>query len=208
MAPKFGTSGLRGLVVDLTPALVADHVRAFIAACDTGSGICLGWDLRPSSPDIAAAVMAAARGEGVDVIDCGAVPTPALALAAQARGAAAIMITGSHIPADRNGLKFYSKTGEITKDDEAAIKANLGRSPAAKGDTEQGHMQKTRASGRILWRAMWRPAGQTPCAASASGFTAIPPWGGILWRRSWKNWAPCAGSGALSQLYPRGYRSG
>jgi len=30
MAPKFGTSGLRGLVVELTPDLVADHVRAFL----------------------------------------------------------------------------------------------------------------------------------------------------------------------------------
>ncbi|MQQ09559.1 phosphomannomutase [Epibacterium sp. SM1979] len=135
MAPKFGTSGLRGLVVELTADLVADHVRAFIAACDTGNGICLGWDLRPSSPDIARAVTEAVVGEGLTLIDCGAVPTPALALAAQARGAAAIMITGSHIPADRNGLKFYSKTGEITKDDEAAIKANLGRAPGSGGGT-------------------------------------------------------------------------
>lgn len=133
MAPKFGTSGLRGLVVELTAALVADHVRAFIAACDTGSGICLGWDLRPSSPEIARAVRDAVVGEGLTLIDCGAVATPALALAAQKRGAAAIMITGSHIPADRNGLKFYSKTGEITKDDEAGIKAALGRVAGAGG---------------------------------------------------------------------------
>lgn len=133
MAPKFGTSGLRGLVVELTADLVADHVRAFIAACDMGAGICLGWDLRPSSPEIARVVTEAVVGEGLTLIDCGAVPTPALALAAQARGAAAIMITGSHIPADRNGLKFYSKTGEITKEDEVAIKAALGRNPGAGG---------------------------------------------------------------------------
>lgn len=133
MAPKFGTSGLRGLVGELTAALVADHVRAFVAACDTGTGICLGWDLRPSSPDIAQAVRTAVTGEGITLIDCGAVPTPALALAAQARGAAAIMITGSHIPADRNGLKFYSTSGEITKEDETAIKENLGRSAGAGG---------------------------------------------------------------------------
>lgn len=135
MAPKFGTSGLRGLVVELTEDLVADHIRAFIAACDVGSGICLGWDLRPSSPEIAEAVSRATVGEGIPLIDCGAVPTPALALAAQKRGAAAIMITGSHIPADRNGLKFYSKAGEITKTDEAAIKENLGRAPGAGGGT-------------------------------------------------------------------------
>ena len=37
------------------------------------------------------------------------------------------MVTGSHIPADRNGLKFYTRAGEITKADEAAITAALGR---------------------------------------------------------------------------------
>ncbi len=32
MAPKFGTSGLRGLVVELTPDLVSGYIRAFIAS--------------------------------------------------------------------------------------------------------------------------------------------------------------------------------
>jgi phosphomannomutase len=36
------------------------------------------------------------------------------------------MVTGSHIPANRNGLKFYTVTGEITKDDEIRITAALG----------------------------------------------------------------------------------
>lgn len=127
MAPKFGTSGLRGLVVELTDALVADHVAAFIAASDPGTGLFVAQDLRPSSPRIAAAVIAAGRAAGLKVTDCGALPTPALALAAMGAGAASVMVTGSHIPADRNGLKFYSPKGEITKADEAAILANLGR---------------------------------------------------------------------------------
>jgi len=33
------------------------------------------------------------------------------------------MVTGSHIPEDRNGLKFYLPSGEITKADEAAIRS-------------------------------------------------------------------------------------
>lgn len=126
MAPKFGTSGLRGLVTELTPELVEDHIRAFAAACDTGSALYIGQDLRPSSPRIAADAAKAAREMGVRVVDCGAVPTPALALAALAGGAGAVMITGSHIPADRNGIKFYSRTGEITKADEEAITGALG----------------------------------------------------------------------------------
>jgi phosphomannomutase len=34
-----------------------------------------------------------------------------------------IMVTGSHIPADRNGIKFYKRTGEVLKSDEAGILA-------------------------------------------------------------------------------------
>ncbi|MBN2630769.1 MAG: phosphomannomutase [Rhodobacteraceae bacterium] len=130
MPPKFGTSGLRGLVSDLTPAVVGDYTRAFLAACPHGTGLWVGRDLRASSHDLAEVVIAAARGEGVPVTDCGAVPTPALAMAAMRAGASAVMVTGSHIPADRNGLKFYVPGGEITKADEAAILAALGRAPA------------------------------------------------------------------------------
>ncbi len=126
MAPKFGTSGLRGLVVELTPALVSDHVRAFLSACPVGTGLWVGRDLRASSPAIAGMVMQAAAAAGHRVIDCGEVPTPALALAAMNAGASAVMVTGSHIPADRNGLKFYTPSGEISKADEQAILAALG----------------------------------------------------------------------------------
>lgn len=125
MPPKFGTSGLRGLVTDLTPDLVGAHVMAFLRACPVGTGLFVGRDLRPSSPDIAAMVAKAAQAAGVQVTDCGAVPTPALALAAMQAGASAVMITGSHIPADRNGLKFYTPEGEITKAHESAILAAL-----------------------------------------------------------------------------------
>ena len=132
MAPKFGTSGLRGLVTELTPDLIAAYVRGFLQACPVGTGLWVGRDLRDSSPRIAADVIAAARASGVDATDCGAIPTPTLALGAMGAGAAAVMVTGSHIPADRNGLKFYAPSGEITKAQEAAILAHLHR-PAAQG---------------------------------------------------------------------------
>ena len=129
MPPKFGTSGLRGLVSELTPDLVRAHVRAFLAACPSGGALWVGRDLRPSSPAIAAEVIAAARAAGLPVRDAGAVPTPALALASLAAGEAAVMVTGSHIPADRNGLKFYTPAGELTKAGEAAI-PSAARIPA------------------------------------------------------------------------------
>ena len=137
MAPKFGTSGLRGLVAELTEELVADYSRAFLTACACNGRLYVGRDLRPSSPDIAGFVIAAAQAEGLDVVDCGAVPTPALALVAMQAGAGAVMVSSSHIPADRNGLKFYVPGGEITKADEKAILAHLGRAAAGRAGTLQ-----------------------------------------------------------------------
>ncbi|MBP0484454.1 phosphomannomutase [Sagittula salina] len=127
MAPKFGTSGLRGLVVELTEDLVRDYTAAFLVACPHGGAVHVGRDLRPSSPQIAGWVLDAVQDAGMRAVDCGALPTPALALSSLQAGCAAIMVTGSHIPADRNGLKFYVPTGEITKDDEARINAALGQ---------------------------------------------------------------------------------
>lgn len=127
MAPKFGTSGVRGLVTELTETLVRDYTRAFLSACYTGSDLYVGRDLRPSSPEIAGWIIKEALAGGFTVFDCGALPTPALAFAA--KGYAAIMVTGSHIPADRNGLKFYLPSGEISKADEIRILDALGSAP-------------------------------------------------------------------------------
>lgn len=125
MPPKFGTSGLRGLVTELTEDLVHAHVAAFARACPMGSGLYVARDLRGSSPLIAGWVAQAGQAAGLAVTDCGTVPTPALALAAMGAGAAAVMVTGSHIPDDRNGLKFYTPSGEITKPQELAIAVAL-----------------------------------------------------------------------------------
>ncbi|OYX45683.1 MAG: phosphomannomutase [Rhodobacterales bacterium 32-67-9] len=137
MAPKFGTSGLRGLVSELTDGLCAGYARAFLAAVPHRGLLMIGRDLRPSSARIARAVAAAALEQGLRVRDCGELPTPALALAAMTGGAPSIMVTGSHIPADRNGLKFYSAKGEITKADEAAILAAYAGDTAAPAATPE-----------------------------------------------------------------------
>src|SRR3546814_4537485 len=50
-------------------------------------------------------------------------PTPSLARHAITQRIPAVMVTGSHIPFDRNGLKFYRPDGEIDKLDEQAILA-------------------------------------------------------------------------------------
>lgn len=119
---RFGTSGARGQVVDMSSEVSFAYTTAFLKAVSATSGrVALAIDLRPSSPGIAAACAAAIRHAGLVVDFCGAIPTPALAYYAQRQGIPAIMITGSHIPFDRNGIKFYGMTGEITKADEANI---------------------------------------------------------------------------------------
>ena len=152
MSLKFGTSGLRGLVTEMPSDTVAAYTAAFLAACDHGRALCLGRDLRPSSPRIAGDVSAAARAMGVRVIDCGALPTPALALAAARAGASAIMVTGSHIPADRNGLKFYTPAGEITKTDETAILRQMAAPPPAPASVSGALEQDSAAAGRFTER--------------------------------------------------------
>jgi phosphomannomutase len=124
---KFGTSGLRGLSADLKGRPSALYAAAFgkyllqSKKVEQGDVILIGRDYRDSSPEIAGNCAGALASLGFKILDCGAVPTPALALYGLERKAACLMITGSHIPADRNGIKFYRPDGEIDKADEAAI---------------------------------------------------------------------------------------
>ncbi|UXY15605.1 hypothetical protein N8I74_00900 [Chitiniphilus purpureus] len=124
----FGTSGLRGQVALLTDPVCAAYTTAFIEqVAPTAQHVLLGHDLRPSSPRIAAACAAALTRMGLTVIYGGALPTPALALYGLTHRLPTIVVTGSHIPFDRNGIKFFGPDGEITKADETAISAALGR---------------------------------------------------------------------------------
>lgn len=129
----FGTSGLRGLATDLLAGPGYRYALAFgqyLVSTDQaleGSPVLVGCDRRESSPALTRQTMAALGAVGLDPVYCGILPTPALAYHALNTGAAAVMVTGSHIPPDRNGLKFYRPDGEIDKADEAAIVAAAAR---------------------------------------------------------------------------------
>jgi len=120
----FGTSGARGLVEQFSDDVCAAFTVAFLSALGPGISlkrVAIGIDRRPSSPQMAAACAGAAKALGISVNYYGILPTPALALQAMSDEIPAIMITGSHIPFDRNGIKFYRPDGEITKTDENLI---------------------------------------------------------------------------------------
>jgi phosphomannomutase len=135
MAAKFGTSGLRGLVEEIRGDVAIRFTRAFaihlknLAFVSEGQPVFVAWDLRQSSPSIAADAAAALKAEGLLPVMLGALPTPVLALLALENACPCVMITGSHIPDDRNGIKYYLPNGEIKKSDEveiASIAARVG----------------------------------------------------------------------------------
>ncbi len=138
---RFGTSGRRGKVVDLTQLEIYINATAELefltglpeeeGGVRRGAEIYFARDLRPSSAalvaeeqgrgGIAQAIVAAIRDAGFTPVNLGRIPTPALASYALARRAASMMITGSHIPFDRNGYKTNTARGELLKHHEAPI---------------------------------------------------------------------------------------
>lgn len=121
---SFGTSGLRGPATSFDIANINAYIGAFLdhVGAAAGQAVFLGCDLRRSSPQISAHAFSAISAHGQEPIWAGIVPTPALAAASMARNAPAIMITGSHIPEDYNGIKFYRPDGELLKEDEEPIR--------------------------------------------------------------------------------------
>lgn len=143
----FGTSGARGLVKDMTAQVCYAYTRGFIQYLEKTqqlnklSTIALAGDLRNSTPDILNACAKAIIDSGYQVINTGFIATPAVALYGLAHQCPAIMVTGSHIPDDRNGIKFYKLSGEILKEDELIIKEQTVALPDELFDT-QGQFKK------------------------------------------------------------------
>ncbi|MCH2209191.1 MAG: phosphomannomutase [Lentisphaerales bacterium] len=126
---KFGTSGARGLADAMTDAVCYAYTIAFLQHLEqtenisTGSKVAIAGDLRPSSPRICAAVAQAVSDKGYVPSYCGEIPSPAVAYYGLIEKIPSVMVTGSHIPDDRNGIKYNTPLGEILKEDEQGIRA-------------------------------------------------------------------------------------
>jgi phosphomannomutase len=129
----FGTSGLRGLVKDITDLEAYINVKGAlkyllsIGDMAAGSKVVLAGDLRPSTDRIMRASMQAILDCGCSVENAGKIPTPALVSCAMANGGAGVMVSGSHIPFERNGIKINKSIGEILKSDEPGILREVER---------------------------------------------------------------------------------
>lgn len=125
---KFGTSGARGLVADMTDKVCYMFTRGFLQYLEEigdtvqGASVAIAGDYRPSTDRIMTAVGKAVSDSGYTPIHCGKIPSPAIALYGLMNKIPSIMVTGSHIPAERNGIKFNKSTGEILKIDEEGMR--------------------------------------------------------------------------------------
>lgn len=132
----FGTSGARGLVTQMADLVCYSYTYAFLAYCEKNypseKAVAIAGDLRPSTGRILRAIATAAEDSGWKVIYSGRIPSPAIALYGIEKSLPTIMVTGSHIPADRNGIKFNHPKGEISKKDESGIRSESFELDASK----------------------------------------------------------------------------
>lgn len=123
--------GIEGEHVNLTPAVIETIAKAFVAWLRKTSGvgtptIAVGTDCRLSGNDIKAAFVKGAVEVGANVVDCGLASTPAMFMTTineQTKATASVMVTASHLPFNRNGLKFFTPKGGLDSKDIASILA-------------------------------------------------------------------------------------
>ena len=80
--------------------------------------VSVGHDSRISADRIKNAVISVLVKKGVKVLDCSLASTPSMFMTTVVKGCdAAIQITASHHPFNRNGLKFFTRDGGVSGDD-------------------------------------------------------------------------------------------
>ncbi|HQH27002.1 MAG TPA: phosphomannomutase/phosphoglucomutase [Oligoflexia bacterium] len=125
--------GIPGEEVNLTSARARALGAAFTRWLSTklnkspaGLRIALGMDSRISGPVLKTAVLDGITGCGANAADCALATTPAMFMTCVTSGFsfdASIMLTASHLPWNRNGMKFFTKSGGLDKTDITQILA-------------------------------------------------------------------------------------
>ncbi len=128
----FGTSGARGLATAMTDSVCYAYAKGFLQYLESigeikraGERVAVGGDFRPSTSRVMEAVCRAADDLGYRAVNCGKIPSPAVALFGFENKIPSIMVTGSHIPDDRNGIKFNKCAGEVLKADEQGMSSQI-----------------------------------------------------------------------------------
>jgi phosphoglucosamine mutase len=134
MPVRFGTDGIRGRASDEITTDLAYRLGRAVASVFSVP-IFVGYDTRESSPVLAAAVLAGLADGGASGVNLGYFTTPGVAVIAQQRGGAGVVVSASHNPYHDNGLKVLGVGGaKLDHATEAAVESalNVAESPAAK----------------------------------------------------------------------------
>ena len=108
-----------GSEVNLTKEAVRAIVDAFgfwLQVRVSGKTVAVGCDSRLSSPAIKSIAANSLSDAGYTVLDCGLCSTPSMFMMTQfasTKASASIMVTASHHPCDKNGLKFFLPSGGL-----------------------------------------------------------------------------------------------
>ena len=116
--------GVPGEVVNLTAEIAEKLGRSFaawLAKNSFGTGkVAVGTDSRISGPKLKEALIKGLTQAGMDVLDCGMASTPAMFMTTilpEYKATGSIMITASHLPFNRNGMKFFTSNGGFDSKD-------------------------------------------------------------------------------------------
>ncbi|MCE0486245.1 phosphoglucosamine mutase [Ornithinimicrobium sediminis] len=136
MGRLFGTDGVRGLANrDVTAELalnlsvaVAHELSARGAYGGRRATAVVGRDPRASGEFLSASVMAGFASAGVDVLDAGVLPTPAIAyLTKRLSAEMGAMLSASHNAMPDNGIKYFASGGHKLADEiEDRISERMG----------------------------------------------------------------------------------
>ncbi|MBN2795646.1 MAG: phosphomannomutase/phosphoglucomutase [Clostridia bacterium] len=128
-------SDIRGIALESVPGehvnFTTDHVKyiayAFALWLSQKTGmstealnISVGMDSRLSGPDLQEAIVNSLSALGVTTYTCGIASTPSMFMSTKFRKHncdGAIMITASHLPYNRNGMKFFTRNSGLDKPD-------------------------------------------------------------------------------------------
>ena len=131
---------IRGIVGQDLDAGVADQVgRAYASLLREATGkknpsVVVGQDNRPSSPELGAALIRGLRDAGANVTDIGTSPTPVVYWAEKALGTdGGVQITGSHNPAEWNGIKMTVQGRSIYGDTILGLRSRIESGELASG---------------------------------------------------------------------------
>ncbi len=134
-------SDIRGIAIGEGKNLTAEAVSLLCKAFAVWIGkenpkIAIGTDSRLSKDELKKGCIDGFIEMGARVLDCGLASTPAMFMTTVTQGFmcdGAIMITASHLPKNRNGLKFFTNKGGLEKGDIAKL-IELAKSPMEEKD--------------------------------------------------------------------------